>query len=54
MPKQEHRILKVLHHKTKEERMTNKKRYKQGKVIAKGILYVRQTQRLMNERQTRK
>ena len=28
--------------------------YKQGKVIAKGILYVRQTQRLMNERQTRK
>ena len=25
---------------------TNKKKYKQGKVIAKGVLYVRQTQRV--------
>ena len=34
--------------------MTNKKRYKQRKVIAKGILYVRQTQGVMNEGQTTK
>ena len=34
------------HHKTKETIKTNKKRYKQRKVIAKGKLYVRQTQRV--------
>ena len=39
-------ILRANHHKTKETIKTNKKRYKQGKVIAKGILYVRQTQRV--------
>ena len=39
-------ILRANHHKTKETIKTNKKRYKQGKVIAKGKLYVRQTQRV--------
>lgn len=41
-----HTNLKSNHHKTNETIKTNKKRYKQGKVIAKGILYVRQTQRV--------
>jgi len=40
--------------KTNETIKTNKKRYKQRKVIAKGILYGRQTQRIRNERQSRK
>ena len=41
-----HTNLKSNNHKTNETIKTNKKRYKQGKVIAKGILYVRQTQRV--------
>jgi len=41
-----HTNLKSNHHKTNETIKTNKKRYKQGKVIAKGKLYVRQTQRV--------
>jgi len=49
-----HTNLKGNHHKTNETIKTNKKRYKQRKVIAKGILYVRQTQRVRNERQPRK
>jgi len=49
-----HTNLKGNHNKTKETIKTNKKRYKQRKVIAKGILYVRQTQRVRNERQSRK
>ena len=40
--------------KTNETIKTNKKRYKQRKVIPKGKLYVRQTQRVKNERQSRK
>ena len=44
--KARHTNLKSNHHKTNETIKTNKKRYKQGKVIAKGILYVRQTQRV--------
>ena len=44
-----HTNLKSNHHKTKETVKTNKKRYKQGKVIAKGILYVRQTQRVIKK-----
>ena len=48
-------ILRANHHKTKETIKTNKKRYKQGKVIAKGILYVRQTQRVrMKDKQENK
>ena len=48
-------ILRANHHKTNETIKTNKKRYKQGKVIAKGILYVRQTQRVrMKENQENK
>ena len=39
-------ILRANHHTTKETIKTNKKRYKQGKVIAKGKLYVRQTQKV--------
>ena len=39
-----HTNLKSNHQKTKESIKTNKKRYKQRKVFAKGILYVRQTQ----------
>ena len=49
-----HTNLKSNHHKSKESIKTNKKRYKQRKVFAKGILYVRQTQRVRNERQSRK
>ena len=41
-----HTNLKSNHHKTNETIKTNKKRYKQGKVNAKGILYVRQTKRV--------
>ena len=48
-------ILRANHHKTKETIKTNNKRYKQGKVIAKGILYVRQTQRVrMKDKQENK
>jgi len=49
-----HTNLKGNHHKTNKTIKTNKKRYKQGKVIAKGKLYARQTQRVRNERQSRK
>jgi len=47
-------ISKGNHHKTNETIKTNKKRYKQRKVIAKGKLYVRQSQRVRNEIQSRK
>jgi len=52
--KSKHTNLKSNHHKTNETIKTNKKRYKQRQVIAKGKLYVRQTQSVRNERQSRK